>query len=104
MSQFANMSDDELEKHITLNAGPFQQAMIAESYRRLSVKQFGQQYEHLSKLQSQISEVRADISGVAERLEKTHKVHRWILLVAILTGVFALIAALDAVLKWSGGN
>ena len=104
MPQFPNLSDDDLDKRIVNEAGPLQLAMIAESKRRLSVKQSGQQSEHLSKVQSQISEVRNDISSVSERLEKTHKVHRWILLVAILTGGFALIAAWDVILKWIRGN
>ena len=58
----------------------------------------------LSNLRSQMTEVRKDISRVETRLEKTHNVHRWILLVAILTGVFALIAAWDVILKWIRGN
>src|SRR2546425_448624 len=100
MPQLANLSDDELDTHIALNGGPIQQAMIAESERRRSVKQF----KNLADVQSQISEVRKDISRVETRLENTHKVHRWILLVAILTGVFALIAAWDVILKWIRGN
>ena len=100
MKQFANFSDEELDNNIANNGGPFQQAMIAESQRRRSVKQS----EHLSTLQSQISDVRTDISRVETRLENTHKVHRWILLVAILTGVFALIAAWDVILNWMRGN
>src|SRR5437764_13719599 len=104
MPQFANCSDDELEKHIVNNGGPIQQAMIAESQRRLSVKHFEHQSKNLSDVRSQISEVRNDISRVETRLEKTHNVHRWILLIAVLTGVFALIAAWDVILKWIRGH
>src|SRR5438477_12047551 len=104
MPQFANLTDEELNTHIALNAGPLQKAMIAESERRLSVRHSEQQISILSDVQSQISEVRKDISRVDQRLERTHNVHRWILLVAILTGVFALIAAWDVFLNWMRGN
>jgi len=104
MPQFTNLSDDDLDKRIVNEAGPLQLAMIAESKRRLSVKQSGQQMSILSDVQSQISEVRKDISKVDQRLERTHNVHRWILLVAILTGVFALVAAGDVILKWIRGQ
>src|SRR6266516_1305557 len=100
MPQFANLSDDELATRIVHNAGPLQQAMIAESQRRLVVKEG----EHLSNVQSQISELRKDIAILQTRLVETHRVRRWILLFAIVTAILAFIAACDVILRWIRGH
>lgn len=39
-----------------------------------------------------------------QRLEKPHKLHWWLLAIAVLTAIFAGIAAPDVILKWIRGN
>jgi prefoldin subunit 5 len=64
-------------------------------------------HEEVSGVGCEVSRIRTDISHIQaalKTLEKSHRVHLRILVVAIVTAVLAAIAALDAVLKWLGGR
>jgi hypothetical protein len=64
-------------------------------------------HEEVSEVGCEVSRIRTDIShiqAVLKTLERSHRVHLWILFAAIVTAVLAAIAALDAVLKWLGGS
>jgi hypothetical protein len=54
----------------------------------------------LSSVSKDLSTVKGDVSGIKKALTKTHGLHLWILIVAILTAILALIAAVDVILKW----
>jgi hypothetical protein len=98
MSTFSE-SDEELERLVQNVGGPVQQTIVAELHRRDSAKLRGE----IASVRDGVSSIRSDLSHVQpelKTLEKSHRVHVRILVIAIATAVLAFIAALDVVLKW----
>jgi hypothetical protein len=102
MYDFSKLSDEEIKFKLgacQLGIGPDMYLALEELRRRQSAKV---QVE-ISTVGKEVSQVRADISRIQSELKtlkKSHRVHLWILFVAIVTALLALIAALDVVLKW----
>lgn len=59
---------------------------------------------HLTDVSKDLSIVKGEVSDIKRTLKETHGVHLWILLVAVLTLIAALVAAADVVCKWFSKN
>lgn len=112
MLPYESLSDDEVKKHIAFDAGSHQQVFIAELHRRQNAQvlsELAQVKNELSNVREAVSHVqenlktdlpsmKVELSGILRQLHHSHRVHFWILLVAIL-GV--LLAALFAEPVWN---
>src|SRR6266704_3209991 len=99
MFPHSDLSDEELLKRIHDRPAQVQQSLKAEWDRRQSLKAEKQ----MSSVQEEVRKVRDELFNVKDQLKilgRSHRLHLWILVVAILTGAMALIAALDVVMRW----
>ena len=59
-------------------------------------------HAELGKVKGEITDVKREVNEVNGTLERTHRIHFWILVVAVVTAILAGIAALDVIDKWFG--
>jgi hypothetical protein len=106
MAQFSQYSDDQLSNMIVGQPAPIAQAMIAELKQRNAEKAnrlLSGVHEEIKQTRQELAAVRAELPNVHVQLKelgKSHRIHVWILVVAIMTAAFALIDALHAIFEW----
>jgi hypothetical protein len=99
MPPFSDLSNEQILTRMLSQPAHVQAVMGAELARREAERNEKQSAE----LREAIDSVRSELGSVKTQLEtlkESHRIHKWILVVAIVTAAFALIAALDPVLKW----
>jgi hypothetical protein len=99
MGSLEDMSEEELARLMNSQPAHSQQVILAQ----LQLRQSAKSHEHFSAIKDQVSKIHGEMGNVKaelKTLEKSHRIHLWILVVAIVTAGLALIAALDVVLKW----
>lgn len=117
MSPYEHLSNEQLLGQIRQAGGSEQQGLIAELRRRESSELVGQAAgirQNLSDLQSGFSEVRQGVTrleaGVSAAnanlatLRRSHSVHKWILVFAILAVVLAGAPYVERLWHWLQGK
>lgn len=89
---------------VTFLIGERQNAARHEATSRQSQQFHDETQGHLSKVSADVGHVKGEVKEIKSTLEKTHRIHFWILLLSALALLAAAIAAADVIIKWLSGK